>query len=63
MLFHIKDEYILHDGRIDIFKIRSLAHIGYYYFTTIDSPFEMLIPGSNDRMMGGLEGDARRTRE
>jgi hypothetical protein len=63
MLIHIKDEYFLHDGRIDILKIRPLAHISYYYFTTIDSTFEMLILGSNDLMMCGLEGDARRTRE
>jgi flavin reductase (DIM6/NTAB) family NADH-FMN oxidoreductase RutF len=63
MLIHIKDEYILPDGRIDIPRIRPLARLGYYDYTAIDSTFEMLIPGSNDRMMGGLEGDARRTRE
>jgi hypothetical protein len=63
MHIHIKDEYILPDGRIDILKIRPLARLGCYDYTTIDSAFEMPIPGSNDRMMGGLEGDARRTRE
>ena len=62
LLIHIKDEFILPDGRIDILKIRPLARLGYYDYTTIDSTFEMLIPGSNDRLMGGLEGDARRTR-
>jgi flavin reductase (DIM6/NTAB) family NADH-FMN oxidoreductase RutF len=62
VLIHIKDEYILPDGRVDILKIRPLARLGYYDYTTIDSSFEMLIPGSNDRLMGGLEGDARRTR-
>jgi len=62
MLVHIKDEYILPDGRIDILRIRPLARLGYYDYTTVDSTFEMLIPGSNDRLMGGLEGDARRTR-
>jgi flavin reductase (DIM6/NTAB) family NADH-FMN oxidoreductase RutF len=62
VLIHIKDEYILLDGRIDILKIRPLARLGYYDYTTVDSTFEMLIPGSNDRLMGGLEGDARRTR-
>ena len=62
VLIHIKDEFILPDGRIDILKIRPLARLGYYDYTTVDSTFEMLIPGSNDRMMGGLEGDARRTR-
>lgn len=62
VLIHIKDEYILPDGRIDIVKIRPLARLGYYDYTTVDSIFEMVIPGSNDRLMGGLEGDARRTR-
>ena len=62
VLVHIKDEYILPDGCIDILKIRPLARLGYYNYTTVDSSFEMLIPRSNDRMMGGLEGDARRTR-
>jgi flavin reductase (DIM6/NTAB) family NADH-FMN oxidoreductase RutF len=62
VLIHIKDEYILPDGRIDILKIRPLARLGYYDYTTIDSTFEMLIPGSTDQMMAGLEGDARRTR-
>lgn len=62
VLVHIKDEVILPDGRIDILKIRPLARLGYYDYTTVDSTFEMLIPGSSDRLMGGLEGDARRTR-
>jgi flavin reductase (DIM6/NTAB) family NADH-FMN oxidoreductase RutF len=63
VLVHIKDEYILPDGRIDILRIRPLARLGYYDYTTVDSTLEMLIPGHNDKMMGGLEGDARRTRE
>ncbi len=62
VMIHIKDEYILPDGRIDIVRIRPLARLGYYDYTTVDSSFEMLLPGSNDRLMGGLEGDARRTR-
>jgi hypothetical protein len=35
----------------------------YYDYTTIDSTFEKIIPKSNYRMLGGLEGDARRTRD
>jgi len=62
VLVHIKDEFILPDGRIDILRIRPLARLGYYDYTTVDSVFEMVIPGSDDRLMGGLEGDARRTR-
>jgi len=62
VLIHIKDEVIRPDGRLDILKIRPLARLGYYDYTTVDSTFEMVIPGSSDRFMGGLEGDARRTR-
>jgi flavin reductase (DIM6/NTAB) family NADH-FMN oxidoreductase RutF len=62
VLIHIRDDVILPDGRIDIIKIRPLARLGYYDYTTIDSTFEMRIPGANDQMLGGLEGDARRTR-
>jgi flavin reductase (DIM6/NTAB) family NADH-FMN oxidoreductase RutF len=62
VLIHIRDDVILPDGRIDILKIRPLARLGYYDYTTIDSTFEMKIPGATDRLMGGLEGDARRTR-
>jgi len=63
ILIHIKDEFILPDGRIDIPRIRPLARLGYYDYTTVDSTFEMTIPGSTDEQMGGLEGDARRTRQ
>ncbi len=62
VLVHVDDAYILPDGRVDIVKIRPLARLGYYDYTMVDSAFEMTIPGSDERMMGGLEGDARRTR-
>jgi flavin reductase (DIM6/NTAB) family NADH-FMN oxidoreductase RutF len=62
VLIHIKDEFILPDGRIDIPRIRPLARLGYYDYTAIDSTFEMRIPGASDQMMAGLEGDARHTR-
>jgi flavin reductase (DIM6/NTAB) family NADH-FMN oxidoreductase RutF len=62
LLIHIKDEVILPDGHLDILKIRPLARLGYYDYTTVDSVFEMVIPGGNERLLAGLEGDARRTR-
>ena len=37
VLIHIKDEVIRPDGRLDILKIRPLARLGYYDYTTIDS--------------------------
>ena len=62
VMVHVKDEVILPDGRLDILAIRPLARLGYYDYTTIDSRFEMKIPGGDDMLLAGLEGDARRTR-
>jgi flavin reductase (DIM6/NTAB) family NADH-FMN oxidoreductase RutF len=56
ILVHIKDEVIGPDGRIDIVRIRPLARLGYYDYTTIDSVFEMVIPGNNELLLAGLEG-------
>ncbi len=59
---HIKDEFILPDGKIDIERIRPLARLGYSDYTVVDSSFE--IPASSaagirDDMSLGLEGAAR----
>jgi flavin reductase (DIM6/NTAB) family NADH-FMN oxidoreductase RutF len=56
VLVHIKDEVIRPDGRLNILKIRPLARLGYYDYTTIDSTFEMVIPGENEALLNGLEG-------
>jgi flavin reductase (DIM6/NTAB) family NADH-FMN oxidoreductase RutF len=56
VLAHIKDEMIKKDGRLDIVKIRPLARLGYYDYTTVDSIFEMVIPGDNAVLLSGLEG-------
>jgi flavin reductase (DIM6/NTAB) family NADH-FMN oxidoreductase RutF len=53
---HIKNEVLTQDGRLDILKVRPLARLGYYDYTTVDSIFEMVIPGNNDRLLIGLEG-------
>ncbi|OQX22712.1 MAG: flavin reductase [Desulfobacteraceae bacterium IS3] len=58
VLVHIKDEFITPDGRIDILRIRPLARLGYHDYTTIDSVFEMVIPGGNEALLNGLEGRA-----
>jgi flavin reductase (DIM6/NTAB) family NADH-FMN oxidoreductase RutF len=60
VMIHIKDDVIGPDGRLDILKIRPLARLGYYDYTTIDSIFEMVIPGNNEVLLAGLEGTARR---
>ena len=38
---HIKDEFILPDGKIDILKIRPLARLGYSDYTVVEKSFEM----------------------
>lgn len=58
VLVHIRDEVIGPDGRLDILKIRPLGRLGYYDYTTVDSLFEMVIPGENEVLLKGLEGAA-----
>ncbi len=58
VLVHIKDEVIGPDGRLDVLRIRPLARLGYYDYTTVDSLFEMVIPGGNEDLLVGLEGAA-----
>ncbi len=53
---HIADEVIGADGRVDVLKIRPLARLGYYDYTTVDSLFAMEIPGDNEALLSGLEG-------
>ena len=56
---HIKDEYLLPDGKIDIEKIRPLARMGYSDYTIVEKVFEYVPSAaagdSNDRALG-LEG-------
>lgn len=62
VLVHIRDDVIGADGRLDIIKIRPLARLGYYDYTTVDSLFEMVIPGENENLLIGLEGAAGGTK-
>jgi len=59
ILVHIKDGVIGADGRLDLLQIRPLARLGYYDYTSVDSLFEMVIPGSNEALLDGLEGASR----
>tara|TARA_B100001175_G_C19419850_1_gene595533 strand:- start:56 stop:712 length:657 start_codon:yes stop_codon:yes gene_type:complete len=53
---HVDDEYILDNGKMDISKIRPLARLGYYDYTSVTDVFEMRIPDASDEASGGLEG-------
>jgi flavin reductase (DIM6/NTAB) family NADH-FMN oxidoreductase RutF len=53
---HIDDKMITPVGKIDITKMRPLARLGYYDYTSVDSIFELVIPGGNELLLTGLEG-------
>ncbi len=58
---HIKDEFMTPEGRVDVVKIRPLARLGYYDYTTVDSAFEMVPLDKGDmakRRRKGLVGEA-----
>ncbi len=58
---HVKDEFILPDGKLDILKMRPLARLGYSDYTTVDSVFEMApsrAAGERGDLSLGLEGAA-----
>ncbi|NLD53688.1 MAG: flavin reductase family protein [Burkholderiaceae bacterium] len=53
---HIDDAAIDADGRVDVLKIRPIARMGYYDYTSVESMFQMVIPGSSKALLAGLEG-------
>jgi flavin reductase (DIM6/NTAB) family NADH-FMN oxidoreductase RutF len=53
---HTADEAIDGNGRIDVLKLRPLARMGYHDYTTVDSTFEMIIPGNDRGLLRGLAG-------
>jgi flavin reductase (DIM6/NTAB) family NADH-FMN oxidoreductase RutF len=56
VLVHINDEVLTPEGRLDIPRMRPLARLGYYDYTSVESVFEMVIPGENEALLKGLEG-------
>jgi flavin reductase (DIM6/NTAB) family NADH-FMN oxidoreductase RutF len=55
---HISDDVLTSEGRVDILKIRPIAKMGYYDYTSVDSLFEMVIPSKNDLLKAGMESRA-----
>ena len=56
MRIHVNDEVIRADGKLDIEKIRPLARLGYYDYTSVTEVFEMKIPDASKNQSAGLEG-------
>ena len=59
---HIRDDVLTPDGKLDVLKVRPLARLGYFDYTTVDSLFTMLPTGPHLTMReAGLEGRPART--
>jgi len=56
---HIKADAIGPDGRVDVLKLRPIARLGYHDYTSVESTFQMVIPGNDPRRLAGMEGSAR----
>jgi flavin reductase (DIM6/NTAB) family NADH-FMN oxidoreductase RutF len=60
---HIRDDVIMRDGKLDVLRIRPLARLGYFDYTTIDSVFTMPPAGPHiEARKAGLEGRPRTSR-
>ena len=55
---HIKDEFIMPDGKLDVIRMKPIGRLGYYDYTCVESIFEMVIPGLNEELRAGMEGKA-----
>jgi flavin reductase (DIM6/NTAB) family NADH-FMN oxidoreductase RutF len=59
---HIRDDVLTPEGKLDVVKIRPLARLGYFDYTTVDSVFTMPPCGSNIKAReAGLEGRPSRS--
>jgi len=60
---HVRDDVFTPEGKLDIVKIRPLARLGYFDYTTVDSLFTMPPSGPNAKTReAGLEGRPMRSR-
>jgi flavin reductase (DIM6/NTAB) family NADH-FMN oxidoreductase RutF len=56
---HIRDDVLTPEGKIDVLKIRPLARLGYFDYTSVESVFTMAPGGPNaEAHRLGLEGRA-----
>jgi flavin reductase (DIM6/NTAB) family NADH-FMN oxidoreductase RutF len=60
---HIRDDVLTRDGKLDVLKIRPIARLGYFDYTTVHSMFTMMPGGPNVKAhQAGLEGRPKRAR-
>ena len=55
---HINEDFLTDDGQLDIVKIRPIARMGYFDYTSVTERFEMRVPGSDAAAQAGLGGEA-----
>ena len=60
---HVADEALDAQGRVDVMRIRPIARMGYYDYTSVIERFEMVIPGNDRALLAGLEGSAAKVRD
>jgi flavin reductase (DIM6/NTAB) family NADH-FMN oxidoreductase RutF len=59
---HIRDDALTSEGKVDVLRIRPLARLGYFDYTTVDSVFTMPPCGANMKAReAGLEGRPSRS--
>ena len=60
---HIQDDVLTPEGKLDVVKIRPLARLGYFDYTTVDTVFTMPPSGPYAKAReAGLEGRPSRPR-
>lgn len=60
---HVRDDVLTPEGKLDVVKIRPLARLGYFDYTTVDSFFTMSPSGPDAKTReAGLEGRPARSR-
>ena len=60
---HIRDDALTAEGKLDVLKIRPLARLGYFDYTSVDSLFSMAPSGPlPEARAAGLQGRPRRLR-
>ena len=53
---HISNDALTDEGLIDVLKIRPIARMGYFDYTSVETTFQMIIPGANEELRMGMEG-------
>jgi flavin reductase (DIM6/NTAB) family NADH-FMN oxidoreductase RutF len=61
---HIRDDVLTPEGKIDVLKIRPIARLGYFDYTSVETIFTMPPTGPNiEARRAGLEGRPKRPRK